>query len=49
MVTLFFKVILRFEGEKKAGLGLHRRILPVFWHPAAPLSAKIVTNSVGQV
>jgi hypothetical protein len=25
MVILFFKAILRFEGEKKAGLGLHRR------------------------
>ena len=45
MVTLFFKVILRFEGEKKAGLGLRRRILPVFWHPAAPPPAEIAINS----
>jgi hypothetical protein len=23
--TLFFKIMLRFEGERKTGLGLHRR------------------------
>jgi len=41
IVTHLFETTLRFEREKKAGLGLRRRILPVFWHPAAPPPAEI--------
>jgi len=30
MITHFFEVTLRFEREKKAGLGLRRRVPPAF-------------------
>jgi hypothetical protein len=40
IVTHLLETTLRFEREKKAGLGLRRRILPVFWHPAAPPPAE---------
>jgi hypothetical protein len=49
MLAHIFKITLCLEGEKKAGLGLRRRILQAFCQPRCPPFAGLFQKIVDQI